>query len=300
MSSGYDVWFTENAAEFLERAGERLSLDPVTGTVLTTIAQRHAAAAERGEDPRAPYAWFAVVTGRVGEIAGIAMRTAPFAPYPPYLLEMPDDAAVALADALLAKGEKVGGVNGLRPAADVFADRVAAATGATPEVAMHTRLFELGTLVDPQPVPGRLRAVRPEEADLALRWIRQFMVDADEQAGREPGSGHDGDHFTIEDVQRKLQEGVLWFWVDEDDRPVHLTGANPPAYGVSRVGPVFTPKEERGRGWASNAVAEVSRLLRDRGLRVTLFTDQANPTSNKIYMALGYEAVVDTVELRLA
>jgi predicted GNAT family acetyltransferase len=69
---------------------------------------------------------------------------------------------------------------------------------------------------------------------------------------------------------------------------------------VSRVGPVFTPKEERGRGWASNAVAEVSRLLRDRGLRVTLFTDQANPTSNKIYVALGYEAVADTVELRIS
>lgn len=300
MSAGYDVWFTQNAAEFLERAGGHLAVDPVKGTVVTTAAHRHAAAAERGEDPRKPYAWFAVITARDGEIAGAAMRTAPFSPYPPYLLDMPDGAAVALADAVLDRGEDVRGANGLRPATDVFAQRIAAATGVTAQVTMHTRLLELGALIEPRPVPGRLRSVRAAEADLALHWIRQFMLDADEQAGREGGTGHDPEHFRIGDVERRLEEGVLWFWVDEEDRPVHLTAANPPAFGVSRVGPVFTPKEERGRGWASNAVAEVSRLFRDRGLRVTLFTDQANPTSNRIYLALGYRAVGDTVELRIS
>ena len=29
------------------------------------------------------------------------------------------------------------------------------------------------------------------------------------------------------------------------------------------------------------------------------FTDQANPVSNRIYQALGYEAVTDTANLRL-
>jgi predicted GNAT family acetyltransferase len=41
----------------------------------------------------------------------------------------------------------------------------------------------------------------------------------------------------------------------------------------------------------------VSRRLRDAGHRVTLFTDQANPTSNKIYLDLGYEAVEDQANL---
>ena len=43
--------------------------------------------------------------------------------------------------------------------------------------------------------------------------------------------------------------------------------------------------------------AHVSRLLRDAGNRVCLFTDQANPTSNKIYAAIGYAPVVDMVNL---
>jgi GNAT superfamily N-acetyltransferase len=296
MSSGYDVWFTEDAGEFLARTGERLAQEPVTGTVVTTIAQRiHDSG--RGD---LVHCWFAVVTGPDGAMAGIAMRTAPFAPYPVYLLAMPDDAVAALAAAVLARGEDVGGATGLRPAADLFAAAIADATGRSVVNGLHHRLFELGTLVEPRPVPGRLRPVRADEAEQALAWVQQFFVDADEQAGRP--AGHDGEAaaFGIDDVRRKLAEEVLWFWEDAQGRVVHLIGANPPAYGVSRIGPVYTPKQERGRGWAAGAVAEVSRLLRERGDRVVLFTDQANPTSNALYQALGYEPVADTVRIDLA
>ncbi|MBM7515881.1 GNAT family N-acetyltransferase [Nocardioides nitrophenolicus] len=295
MSSGYDVWFADDAGEFLARAGAHLAQDPVTGTVVTTIAHRLRATGRGG----LAHCWFAVVTGPEGAIAGIAMRTAPFAPYPVYLLSMPDGAVDALAAAVLARGEDVGGATGLRPAADRFAAVVATATGRGVVNGLHHRLFELGTLVAPRPVPGRLRPVRADEAELALAWVKQFFLDADEQAGR--AAGHDGEAaaFGIDDVRRKLAEEVLWFWEDAEGRVVSMVGANPPAYGVSRVGPVFTPKEERGRGWAGAAVAEVSRLLRARGDRVILFTDQANPTSNALYQALGYRPVVDTVRIDL-
>lgn len=296
MSNGYDVWFTDDPAAFLAVAGEHLAQDPVTATVVTSTADRFA---EHGAPDGIPHAWFAVVRDGAGELAGVAMRTAPFAPYPVYLLAMPDDAVRALADALLARGEEVGGVTGLRPAADVLAAAFAEATGRAVDVHVHFRLFELGTLVEPRAVAGRLRPVRADEAELALAWIHRFFADADEQAGRPAGHLEEAEAFGMADVQRKLGEGVLWFWVDDEDRPVHLTGANPASYGVARVGPVYTPVEQRGRGWAGAAVAEVSRLLRSRGERVTLFTDQANPTSNALYQTLGYRPVVDTVQLVL-
>ena len=44
-------------------------------------------------------------------------------------------------------------------------------------------------------------------------------------------------------------------------------------------------------------MAEVSREYVDQGVRCCLFTDQANPTSNRIYEALGYRPVVDMVNL---
>ena len=71
---------------------------------------------------------------------------------------------------------------------------------------------------------------------------------------------------------------------------MHLTAHNPPSFGVARVGPVYTPGAHRGHGYASATVAAVSRMLREAGAEVCLFTDQANPTSNKIYAAIGYRA----------
>jgi predicted GNAT family acetyltransferase len=124
------------------------------------------------------------------------------------------------------------------------------------------------------------------------------MTDADEQAGREPGeSPHESP--TPEAMTRRIEGGRIFVWEDPSGTPIHVTAASQPSYGVSRIGPVYTPREHRGRGVASTAVAQVSRLLRDSGEQVCLFTDQANPTSNKIYEAIGYRRVVDMANLRV-
>ena len=57
---------------------------------------------------------------------------------------------------------------------------------------------------------------------------------------------------------------------------------------------VYTPDEQRGRGYASALVGAVSQRVLDSGKEYcTLFTDLANPTSNKIYHALGYRRIGD-------
>jgi predicted GNAT family acetyltransferase len=77
---------------------------------------------------------------------------------------------------------------------------------------------------------------------------------------------------------------------------VSLVARKEPVFGVSRVGPVYTPPELRGRGYAGALTAHVSRRILDAGERACLYTDLANPTSNKIYAAIGYEPVADFVE----
>jgi len=130
---------------------------------------------------------------------------------------------------------------------------------------------------------------------VCLAWFQAFAADAAEQAGRTEGEGHE-EYFTREDMVERIDAGRVWLW-EVAGEPVHLTGFNAPSFGVARVGPVYTPKEHRGRGFASAGVAEVSRRLLDEGARVCLFTDQANPTSNRIYQALGYRPVVDMANL---
>ncbi len=57
---------------------------------------------------------------------------------------------------------------------------------------------------------------------------------------------------------------------------------------------MYTPPAHRRRGYASSAVAALSRHLFDAGAReVVLFTDLANPTSNRIYAEVGYRWVAE-------
>lgn len=292
-----DLEFFADPAEFLAVVGDHLAADPVLGTVVATVATREAGESARGTAlPADRPHWYAVAR-EAGAVVGVAMRTAPFEPHPLFVLPMPDPAARRLARALHDRGERVEGVNGALPAARLLADETARLAGGSVRVAMHTRLFELAELIPPPTPPGHLRPVTEEEAELALEWFRAFHVDADEQAGRRPGDGHGETSFDIDDVLVRIRGERLWFW--DDDGPVHLTGSNVPAYGVVRVGPVFTPKQHRSRGYAGAAVAEVSRRIVAGGARACLFTDQANPTSNRLYETLGYRRVVDMANLRV-
>ena len=299
----YDVRFTTDPAEFLAVAQAHLAADPVVTTVMATVTSRHRDERAAGLPPPADRPeWWAVVRDAGGAIAGLAMRNARTPPHPMFVLPMDEGAALALARAIHQRGEAIGGLNGSLPAAEVMAGELARLQGDSVEVAQHTRLFELVELVPPVGVPGWLRTATLDDLDLAKRWVDRFMHDADVQAGRDPGQvsdAHGREEIDPEDLRRKIERGVYWFWLDEAGERVHLTGANPPAFGVARIGPVYTPPEQRRKGYAGAAVAQVSQLFLDAGARVCLYTDQANPTSNGIYQAIGYRPVVDQVNLRI-
>jgi predicted GNAT family acetyltransferase len=66
---------------------------------------------------------------------------------------------------------------------------------------------------------------------------------------------------------------------------------------MARINAVYTPPDRRGNGYASACVAAASRHAQTAlASTCMLYTDLANPTSNKIYQALGYRAVADVQE----
>ena len=295
--AGLRLQFCAGPGEFLAVAGDYLAAGPVVSTVVTTVA--HRLLAQQADGIAQPGRSWWLVVWSASAVVGAGMRTASFAPYPPFLLPMPDQAAVALARALHERGEEVLGLNGALPAVDLCAAELTRLGGGRVQVSQYTRLHELGELAWPAPVSGCLRAATGDDVDLVTEWFGAFMGDADEQAGRPRGaSAHEVPDRA--EMLRRLRGGRLWFWVTEAGERVHLTGVSPPSFGVARVGPVYTPPAQRGHGWASNAVAEISRRIQAEGARVCLFTDQANPTSNKIYAALGYQPVADMANLVIA
>ena len=213
-------------------------------------------------------------------VVAAALRT------PPYnlVLSMVDDlnAVDSLAEALVA--EPLPGVSGPREVAARFAGDWTARTGRRVRRSMAERIFRLTAVREPRPAQGRMRPAERADRALLIAWIEAFTQEA-------LGKSEDAEAG----VDRWLARGArsIWLWEHGDVR-VSLCSAGGETRNGIRIGPVYTPPEHRGQGYATNLVARVSQLQLDAGRRfVTLFTDLANPTSNHIYQEIGYEAVTD-------
>ena len=270
---------------FLAVAKDYLAADPVITSVLATNAEK----ATRVVRPDGPYRWFAIAH-EGDRVVGAAMRTAGFEPYPLYVCPMPEAAALELARQLHARGEYAGGANGALPAARTVAEETVRLVGGRVSVAMASRLHELGSLVMPTGVPGGARRATYDDLELCREWLGDFGRATQEQS-ENPEFGHNHAEVSEDEVRRRVDEFLLLWEVD--GHVVSLVSATPPAYGVVRVGPVYTPNAERGHGYGTAVTAEASRLLGADGTRLCLFTDVDNPISNHVYAKIGYRPVVD-------
>lgn len=218
-----------------------------------------------------------------GSVAAAAMRTSP---WPMLVSEIDASDADALISTWLGHDPELPGVTGLASDARAVAQAWERATGGSSAVHMREALHVLEELRDPpRPARGHLREADEDDRELLIEWEGAFVKEA----------GLIGDQGARMVDARLAYHGVyLW----DDGGPVCEVGNAPPVAGVVRLGPVYTPPELRGRGYASSAVAARSRLALQHDLHCALFTDLANPTSNKIYADVGYRRIADWNEIR--
>ena len=224
-------------------------------------------------------AYFAVVE-EGGRVVGATMRTPP---HNLILSELDDLAAIGplLEDARAVFGS-LPGVVGPKEAVAKFA----AAWPAEARLEIAQRAFRADHVDAPAGVPGRMRDYERSDRELAARWMDAFA----EEALPEPPPGT-SEEFV--DRREEDPDGGIVFWED-DGAVVSMAGFGGRTPNGIRIGPVYTPPELRGRGYASALTAAVTQRLLDGGLRFCfLFTDLANPTSNSIYQRIGYEPVSD-------
>jgi predicted GNAT family acetyltransferase len=271
---------TADPGAFLERASDFLLRDPVVHNVLVTnIAARRDGAVT---DP-APATYAAVLDG-AGAVAGAAMRTPP---HPIVLSAMPAAAVAPLVEAMAASCPDASGAAGLSVEAEAFANGWAARTGARVSIERHERLYRLDAVTPPPAPPGDWRTAASAERDLLVAWFEAFHVET-----RLGSSGP-----MAPEIDWRIAESRAFLWVD--GTPASFASATRPAGGVVRIGPVYTPPDRRRRGYAGALVAAVSQRALDDGAAVcSLYTDLANPTSNRIYIAVGYRPVADVTAYR--
>ena len=221
-----------------------------------------------------------------GDVAAVALRTPPW----PMICSQLDAGAVdALVTTWLGIDPALNGVNAPAATATALADAWTRATGGSTRRRTRMAFYALRLVTDPpRPPAGDLRLATADQLDLMVTWWRAF---ADEAGMARAGSD------AVAVVEDRVRSRRLWLWHDPAGVPVAMVAVNPAVAGVVRLGPVYTPPEHRRRGYAGASVAAVSRWALTAGARwCALFTDLANPTSNKIYAEVGYRPLGDWEE----
>lgn len=277
-----EVETVEGSDAFLERAGALLGADEARHNLAFGILSTARAHPELYPEL---LGWVARAGGTA---VGAALRTPPFN----LVVARPTDerALEALAEAI---GDALPGVVGAVPEVDVLAAAWARTRGVRLETRFEQGVYALRRVRLPRPAPGTMRLAVPEDRPLLLEWVDAFAKEA-------LHDGPDADRARNEGgVDTRLTGGDAGFALWEvDDRPVSLVGFGGPTPSGIRIGPVYTPPEHRGHGYASILTAHVSQLQLDRGRRACfLYTDLGNPTSNAIYTRIGYERVCDSREV---
>jgi predicted GNAT family acetyltransferase len=222
-----------------------------------------------------------------GRTQAAALRTPPY--HAVVAQPLSAEALDELARVMHEESPDLPGVNGLRPQVDDFGAAWACLSGGSAVERMRLILHRLERLEEVPVPPGLMRAAAPGDRPLLIEWMRAFAVETGVQGGAdELEKGIDG----------RLGEPLgLMVWED-DGAVVSIAGSVASSPGCGRVGPVYTPPELRGRGYATALVRELTAARLAAGARtMVLYTDVANPTSNAIYRRIGYEPLCEAVEL---
>lgn len=300
MTSAYSVEFFDDPAAALTVANDLLAAQPVVCSVVASVTRQAARTFTPGTARPVHPMWWAVVRDAAGDVVAMSMRTMPHPPHTLWVPAMPDEAARLLARAAIERTARAGdppltSVNGPLPAVGVFAHEVCRHLGGSVREDRPERLWEARRIVAPPRLPaGRARRATLDDLDRVTEWFDVFHSEADAQAGRVPDE--DTEPLRVGGARRWVEDGEVWLW-DVDGQVVHLSGVRAPSYGVVRIGPVYTPPEQRGKGYAKALVADVARRVLDAGHRVCLYTDRGNPVSNHVYASIGFEPVLDQVNL---
>lgn len=132
-----------------------------------------------------------------------------------------------------------------------------------------------------------LRNATEVDRALLLQWNQDFAI----EVFGEPMTN-------AQYIDNHIKQNTIYLW--QDEVPVSFVCCAGSTPNGKRLGPVYTPKEYRKKGYATTCVADLSQKFLEMGCKSCfLFTDLANPISNHIYRKIGYLPVTDCCEYKI-
>lgn len=219
-------------------------------------------------------------------ICGVFWQTPP---HPLGFSAMPKEALELIFNAF--KTENITSFLGPVDEASFFLSLWTERTGKKPSGKIAQGIYQL-TEVNWKPnlVGCDLRCVTSDDKNLLEEWNFAFSQDV-----HMPNTMSEATEY----AERAIREKNRYFLI-LNGQPVCMAGLSGATPNGIRVNWVYTPPELRGKGYASQLVAEISQAMLNQGKHFCfLYTDLANPTSNKIYQRIGYKHVGDSVHYHL-
>ena len=146
--------------------------------------------------------------------------------------------------------------------------------------------FEMGTLYckqtkKPKDCDGKIAIPTIEDKPILVQY---WFDDSQEMNGVDPISVEQAEI----DVQKMLDSNKFYIWRNSNGKIVCMANYSE-TDGQAKLSHVYTPIDERGKGYAANLIYSMTNDLLTRGLVPLLYTDYNYPPSNKAYINAGYE-----------
>ncbi len=200
--------------------------------------------------------------------------------------EISEDAIVELAKQLTRIYPDIPGLIGNKKIVQKLAEEIAILEHKKTTVVMEQGIYVLKQVKKKWDREGILREINRDELPLIEKWVYQFCEDVKLPTTKEKAK----------QTAHTLITTNRLFGLEVDGKLVSVAAKTRPTTNNITVNFVYTPKEERKKGYASNCVAALSQRMLNEGYKTTtLYTDLANPTSNKIYQKIGYEQIMESV-----
>ena len=220
-----------------------------------------------------------------GKIVLVAMMT------PPHNLVLSYTSAMRSIDHLLrflvSKNIELPGILAFKKGAKRFVKLWHKKKNISYKLVMNERVYKLERVDERYLGFHDFRPIDLSYESLVLKWIKLFIEEALPHENSEINE-------ELRKITRKRIEEKCYFLLFDNNNPVSMVHKARKTPNGNLINQVFTPSDLRGRGYATEAVAKISKHLLDEGNRYCfLFTDLSNPTSNKIYQDVGYNPIMD-------
>lgn len=146
-------------------------------------------------------------------------------------------------------------------------------------VALQMESFQCQEVIEPKPEQGFLRKAAVEDVKIISQFLSGFIYDCfgktttpDEQ---------------IQNAKSYIESGNLYIWCN-DDGIISMANIAHRSKRNARINEVYTRPDMRGKGFGAVIVAELCRIILGENRVPVLYTDLANPASNKAYKNVGF------------